>query len=149
MKFSAESELMQFINDVEIDLFDLSKITIIDYRSSDTKSSEIHNIDFLKKISRKGGVYLIFIKNKNTEEWFPVYLGQTKLHYSRQRLKNHLFDKDLRTGSQLENVKSSLSESCSIGVNFTEIVPEILRHTVEEVLIKKYGVQLKWNKHGR
>lgn len=149
MKFSEESKLMQFIEDVETELFKISKITTINYKSSDTEKDEVLNTNLLKKISRKGGVYLIFTKPSNTSEWFPVYLGQTKSNYSRQRLRNHLFKKDPRTGSQLENVKKSLLKNRSIGVNFVEIAPEILRHVVEEVLIKKYGQKLDWNKQGR
>ena len=149
MKFSEEFKLMQFIEDVETDLFDVSRITTIDYQSSATEKDESFNTNFLKKISGKGGVYLIFTKNSNTSNWLPVYLGQTKSNYSRQRLRNHLFKKDPRTGSQLDNIKKSLSKKQIIGVNFVEIMPEILRHSVEEVLIKKYGEKLDWNKQGR
>jgi len=149
MKFSEEAKLIRFIEAIESDLFDVSKITIINYQSSDPEKAEEANMDFLNKISRKGGVYLIFTRNSNTNDWLPIYLGQTKSNYSRQRLRNHLFKKDPRTGSQLENVKDSLLKKHSIGVNFVEIVPEILRHSVEEVLIKKYGNKLNWNKNGR
>lgn len=149
MEFSEESKLMQFIEDAEKELLDISQIATINYQSSDTEEAEILNMNLLKKISGKGGVYLIFIKASKSKTWLPVYIGQTKSNYSRQRLRNHLFKKDPRTGSQLENVKESISRKQSIGVNFVEIVPEILRHVVEEVLIKRYGQKLDWNKQGR
>ena len=149
MKFLEESKLMKFIEDAEKELFDISQITTINYQSSDTEKDEVLNTNLLNKISRKGGVYLIFIKASKSKTWLPVYIGQTKSNYSRQRLRNHLFKKDPRTGSQLESVKKSLLKEQSIGVNFVEIVPEILRHVVEEVLIRKYGQKLDWNKQGR
>ena len=149
MKFLEESKLMKFIEDAEKELFDISQITTINYQSSDTEKDEVLNTNLLNKISRKGGVYLIFIKASKSKTLLPVYIGQTKSNYSRQRLRNHLFKKDPRTGSQLESVKKSLLKEQSIGVNFVEIVPEILRHVVEEVLIRKYGQKLDWNKQGR
>ena len=149
MKFPKEPELIQFIKNIETNLFNVSKIIIINYQSPNTDKDESSNTAFLKKISKKGGVYLIFTKHSNTSNWSPVYLGQTKSNYSRQRLRNHLFKKDPRTGSQLGNIKKSLSRKHVIGVNFIEIVPEILRHAVEEVLIKKHKENLAWNKHGR
>lgn len=150
MKFVHEKSLYNFFKQVEKELFDVRNSHEVVYLSvgteRETESSEVKNIELLDAYSRKGGVYLISIIESSV--WKPIYLGQTKSTYSRQRLRNHLFKKDKRTGSVLERIKE-LPLSTKVSISFIQIEPEILRHAVEEYLIKQKTEILSWNRQGR
>ena len=79
-----------------------------------------------------------------------MYVGERKSIGLRDRITQHLIDKDHRTGSMLEAVKTAVSAGQRVGLSFVKVDPESLRLYVEETIIstcKKEG-KLPWNTHG-
>jgi hypothetical protein len=106
------------------------------------------NEQILKSVSGKFGVYALFEKNKS-KVWDVKYIGHTNAKYARQRIRNHLIKKDVRTGAQLSSIQNSVLIGNKIGISFLEIHPGYLRHVVEELLIHKYSERLAWNERGK
>jgi len=105
------------------------------------------NITLLESIAGRAIVYLIFTRHDQT--WLPAYLGQSKGKYSRQRIRNHLFHKHIKTGSQLSKVQACANKGQAVGISFVEIDPPYLRHAIEEILIEKHSSSLSWNFQGK
>ena len=100
----------------------------------------------LNDFTNKALVYSIHVKENGS--WKCMYVGQTQADTSRNRIRNHLFKKDHRTGSMLEKIKS-IYKTQKIGISAVEIQPAIIRHPVESIIIaKNYGELLQWNKDG-
>jgi hypothetical protein len=107
------------------------------------------NEPFLKSLRNRGNVYAIFVRpvGKKTA-WSHMYVGERKSAGLRQRMTEHLIDKDHRTGSMLEAVKTAISANQAIGLSFIKVEPESLRLFVEETIIAKHKQELPWNTQG-
>lgn len=106
------------------------------------------NENFLSSLRGKGNVYAIFIREASSLSWQKKYVGQSKSHLFRGRVREHLIKKDYRTGSVLAKIMNEISLKKEVGVAFIRVEPEALRRAVEEVIIIKHKPELEWNKHG-
>jgi len=103
---------------------------------------------FLKSLRHSANVYAIFLRPHGTEEqWQPVYVGERKSVGLRERITQHLIDKDTRTGSKLDEIKRAVATKQDIGLSFIKVEPESLRLYVEEAIIANHKNELEWNTH--
>ncbi|WP_045858844.1 GIY-YIG nuclease family protein [Teredinibacter purpureus] len=105
------------------------------------------NDETLKSLRGAGNVYAIYTRRVG-ESWSAVYVGQRKSTGLRERITQHLINKDVRTGSMLEAVKTAISDGREMAISFIQVQPESLRLYVEETIISKNKAQLPWNTHG-
>ena len=101
----------------------------------------------LKSLRGAGNVYALYTRRLD-ESWSVVYVGQRKSTGLRERITQHLINKDVRTGSMLEAVKTAVSDGREMAISFIQVQPESLRLYVEETIISKNKAQLPWNTHG-
>jgi hypothetical protein len=106
------------------------------------------NKEFLSSLKGSANVYALFVRRNDSEEWIPVYVGQRKSANLRERLTQHLINKNVQTGSMLEAVKTAVAAGEKIGVSFIKVNPESLRLFVEETIISSRKSELPWNTHG-
>lgn len=105
------------------------------------------NDSILKNLRGAGNVYALYTRRPN-ENWSVVYVGQRKSAGLRERITQHLVNKDVRTGSMLEAVKTAISDGREMAISFIQVEPESLRLYVEETIISKNKAHLPWNTHG-
>ncbi len=105
------------------------------------------NAETLQGLRGAGNVYALYTRRRN-EAWSVVYVGQRKSKGLRERITQHLVNKDSRTGSMLEAVKTAVFDGREIAISFIHVQPESLRLYVEETIISKMKKQLPWNTHG-
>lgn len=105
------------------------------------------NDEILKSLRGAGNVYALYTRLPN-ENWSVVYVGQRKSAGLRERITQHLVNKNVRTGSMLEKVKTAISDGREMAISFIHVQPESLRLYVEETIISKNKAQLLWNTHG-
>ncbi len=111
------------------------------------KESRQLNRASLKALLVEGGnVYALWSRDQGTDYWRLQYIGQRKSKGIRERLCQHLFSKDRRTGAQLENVQMCLKNDQDIGVSVVHVAPDEVRSAIEELLIKSN--KPNWNVHG-
>lgn len=106
------------------------------------------NKELLQSLGGAGNVYAIHVRAAG-HPWSVVYVGQRKSAGLRNRLTQHLINKDARTGAMLDRVKQTVAEGSELAISFIKVEPESLRLFVEETIIsemKKSG-QLEWNTH--
>lgn len=101
----------------------------------------------LKGLRGAGNVYALYIRRPG-DAWAVVYVGQRKSEGLRERITQHLINKDSRTGSMLEAVKTAVSDGREMAISYIHVSPESLRLYVEETIIAKRQEQLSWNTHG-
>ena len=103
------------------------------------------NKPFLKTLRNRGNVYAIFVRpNGKKTDWSQMYVGERKSAGLRQRITEHLIEKDDRTGSMLEAIKTAVSANHAIGLSFIKVEPESLRVFIEETIIAKHKQELPW-----
>jgi hypothetical protein len=110
------------------------------------------NKNLLSKLRSNANLYTIYERKSKVDKWLPVYVGERKSVGMRERITQHLINKNLKTGSKLEEVKEIVRTGGKIGVSFIKIEPESLRLYVEEYIINnssKENLNLEWNKHGK
>jgi hypothetical protein len=114
-----------------------------------TREIKSLNNELLGGLRHRANVYAIFIRSKSIgSEWQIRYVGQRKARELRSRLTQHLIEKNDRTGSKLELVKSAVCQRCEIGISYITVHPESLRLFVEESIIAKHKESLPWNNQG-
>lgn len=109
------------------------------------------NEPFLKSLRNRANLYCIYIRLPGEDDsWRPVYVGERKSIGLRDRITQHLINKNHRTGSMLEGVKMAVASGQQIGLSFVKVEPESLRLYVEEHIISacKRENKLPWNSHG-
>lgn len=110
---------------------------------------KLANQEFLRSLRHSGNVYALFVRAPTEgAQWVPVYVGERKSIGLRDRITQHLIDKNERTGSMLEAIKTAVAAGSSIGLSFIKVQPESLRLYVEEAIIAKHKSMLPWNTHG-
>lgn len=108
------------------------------------------NGEFLQGLRHSANVYALFVRgNELGPEWTVRYVGQRKARELRERMTQHLVQKNQRTGSMLERVKASVHQGYEIAVSLIAVEPESLRLFVEETIIATHKELLPWNTQGR
>ncbi len=92
-----------------------------------------------EKIKRKDrpNLYALCVRKENTE-WEIKYIGQRKSEGILERLKQHLFAKNEKTGSKLDNIKKELKNGSEIGLILYKVSPDALRQYYEQKLIEHF-----------
>lgn len=106
------------------------------------------NNNLLSNLRNRANLYAIYRRTSENGKWEPVYVGERKSEGMRERITQHLIDKDEGTGSKLKEVKETVRRGGRIGVSFLLVKPESLRLCVEEYIIDNTK-SLIWNVHGR
>lgn len=105
------------------------------------------NKGILSVLNNNANVYAIFIRKRGSK-WQIKYVGQRKCEGIRERITQHLIDKDPRTGSVLEKVRKAVFSDKEVGLSFIKVEPDSLRLFVEETIIRNNKSSLEWNTHG-
>lgn len=90
-----------------------------------------------------GIVYFLYLFDRNSRETKLVYIGKSKGHLFKTRIRNHVFKKHPKTGSKLANVTAEMDKGNEIKIKFLKINPESFRNTLEEELINHF--RPSWN----
>lgn len=115
------------------------------------KISENKKIDFelvkdlINQSNTKPNLYGILIKEKGEKEWELKYIGQRKSKFIKDRLRQHLFKKHIKTGAQLDKVKHQLNEGNDVAIKLYSVYPDELRQYYEQKLLQNIK-GLSWNK---
>lgn len=104
------------------------------------------NKNLLSSLRNNANIYAIYIKENNN--WCLKYIGQRKTENIRERITQHLINKNEKTGSKLEYVREAVSQGHAIGVRFIKTDRDTLRTFAEEEMISKNKSRLPWNIHG-
>ena len=116
-----------------------------------TEEIDTLNAETLSSLSGRGGVYAIYVAKPNTD-WSLKYVGQAKGTVLRQRIRSHLVWRNKNTksgkftGSKFDDIQSHVSLGYDIALSFIEVIPESLRHYVEEMILARSHPP--WNFHG-
>ena len=153
VKYTNTHDLKAFLEECESVLMDeKTRKSIIYPKGSvdhwDSDAMKIENAQFLSEISKSANVYAIFVVI-NESGYALKYIGQTNKKGARSRLVNHLFKKHDKTGAKLDKVVNEVKAGNQIAISWISIMPESLRHYVEEELITKYKEKLDWNSRGK
>lgn len=120
---------------------------IVNPNAKDRKQFRMKNSELFTAIKNKPLVYCIWEQSgKNRTK---AYIGHSCASYSAERIINHFFKKDKRTGSVLEKVREALKNGKRIGFSFLTTEPSYMRYVLEDLLIKEYSNELKWNKNNK
>lgn len=84
-----------------------------------------------------GIVYFVYIVNKNKTSL--VYIGKSKGHLFKTRIRNHFYKKHPKTGSKLSMVQDELARGNELKLKFIKVTPESFRNTLEEELINHFS----------
>lgn len=85
-----------------------------------------------------GIVYFIYVINKKDKSVSLAYIGKSKGHLFKTRIRNHFYKKHLKTGSKLSLVLGELDKGNELKLKFLKVTPESFRNTLEEELINHF-----------
>lgn len=149
MRIDFDKDLIEEkFREAEAILLNKKNVSIIQYKDFNHTSFDDHNQDFLSGIEQKPIVYCIWTGN-TSENLEYRYIGHVGKLYSRQRLRNHLTKKHVKTGAQLKNTILALKEKHVVGISFVVTEPHYMRKALEDWLIEKNSDKLNWNKAGK
>lgn len=105
-----------------------------------TYISDINNLlsfDTIKNIKNSGFVYCIYIVN---EKQIPklVYIGKSKGHLFKTRIRNHFVNKNEHTGAKLDLIIEERLNGNEIKIKYITTEPESYRNMLEEELINHF-----------
>ena len=125
-------------------------VTEIIYGSDEVSEQINKNRPALNGLLKNGAnIYALWVKKSTKSPWKLMYIGQRKAESIYQRLVQHLFTKNKKTGSKLERIRAALLRGEKIGVTVIHIEPDELRTSVEERLIRilREDGLCEWNIH--
>ena len=85
-----------------------------------------------------GIVYFIYLINNKENLVSLVYIGKSKGHLFKARLRHHFHKKHPKTGSKLLLVQNELDKGNILKLKFLKVTPESFRNTLEEELINYF-----------
>ena len=101
------------------------------------------NDAIFSSITEGAHVYAIRVLENNV--WRLVYIEASKS--LRQRIGEHMIEKNGNMGSRIDDVKTIVRKRRRIAVSYIEVKPESLCGFVEEKIIS--STNPPWNKHGK
>lgn len=142
-------ELEKLVLDVERYLLDKGNIVYFNIDPNQLHENQLSglNNERLNQVKDKSGVYAIWTKDETASTFH--YIGHTAGPTARTRLKNHFFQKDPRTGSQLDRIKQAVKNGHEVGFTFVALDPPLIRSYVESELIMRYSGRCDWNIHSK
>jgi len=153
MRYECISSLESYLAQVETALLSKDRRDAVNYPSTaispwDGDKLIWANQTLLTNASRSANLYAIFTAAPGSKEHSLRYLGKTTKKLARQRITNHLFSKDERTGSKLAQVIAHVRMGGSVEIAWVEVQPESLRNYLEEELILRHK-EADWNRENR
>ena len=143
-----ESSLVHFdkVKSFFADKRNVKKISTINFTINENEITQYLN----EFVDMRPNLYALLIKRQEDELWSLKYIGQRESKGIKQRLREHLIKCNTQTGSQLEKIKSALSNGYEIGIKLVAILPdsngqEHFRLLYESMLIKEFKDVLEWN----
>lgn len=153
MRYKNISSLEDYLSEVEEALLATEKRVAVSFPSTavspwDGDALARANQELLKKASGSTNLYAIFTAACGAKEHALRYLGKTTKKLARQRITNHLFRKDERTGSKLAQIMTHACGGGTVEISWIEVEPESLRNYLEEELILRHP-EADWNRENR
>ncbi len=153
MRYECISSLEAYLTQVEESLLSKEKRITVSFPPTaispwDGGALVQANQTLLAKTSRSANLYAIFTAACGVKEHSLRYLGKTTRKLARQRITNHLFRKDERTGSKLSQVVALACGGGTVEIAWVDIQPESLRNYLEEELILRHP-EADWNRENR
>lgn len=142
------------------DTSEVTRIIYPEWRNPDSKEAflkewkqrkaetEALNTKFLDWVHGSSGIYALYVRIPQEGDWTLKYIGHSVGSLSRQRLKNHLIDKNAKTGAKLAEVQETVWQGGEVAAKYIEISPPELRLCVECNLIERLEKGKVWNKRG-
>jgi hypothetical protein len=153
MKFEHLSTLEAFLTDVESELLAETNRVAVQFPSESIspwsgRELTTANEALLARASKSANLYAIFTAAQGTDGHSLRYLGKTTKKLARQRITNHLFKKDDKTGSKLAEVIKHVGSGGAVWIAWVGVQTESLRNYLEEELINRHP-EADWNRENR
>lgn len=153
MRYKCISSLEAYVTEVESALLAGENRAAVSFPSAalspwDGNALAAANQELLKKVSGSANLYAIFTAAWGSEEHSLRYVGKTTKKLARQRITNHLFRKDERTGSKLAQIIAHAYGGGTVEISWVQVEPESLRNYLEEELILRHP-EADWNRENR
>ena len=153
MRYEQNSSLETFLFDVEALLLAPERRVGVDFPLAATSPWDgdalaLANQKLLAQVSGSGNLYAIFTAACGETEHSLGYFGKTTRKLARQRITNHLFRKNEKTGSKLAQVIAHACDGGAVQIAWVEVRPESLRNYLEEELILRHP-EADWNRENR
>jgi len=151
MRYEHISSLERYLSCVEMSLLSKDKRVAVSFPQAAISPWDgdalVQANQTLLTEARSANLYAIFTATCGAEHSLR-YLGKTTRRLARQRIINHLFRKDERTGSKLAQVVAHASGGGTVEIAWVEVDPESLRNYLEEELILRHP-EADWNRENR
>jgi hypothetical protein len=153
MRYESIFTLEAFLTEVETQLLSASNRHRLKYPQS---AVQPWNADFLAKeneavltaVAQTANVYMLFSAESCTDDHKLRYIGKTTKKLARERIRNHFFKKNERTGSKLAEVVEHTCLGGTVEIAWATIEPESLRNFIEEELIHRHP-EADWNRENK
>jgi len=141
-------EFNELVGNCESALFNQEKIEFYHKgcELEEMKKAFKQNIEQMNLLDSNTNIYALWSKSINGD-WNLKYIEQRKRGSIKQRIREHLFYKNEKTGSQLKNIQKEIKNGNNIGVTVVAVFPDELRSAIEESLISKQDNKSLWNIH--
>ena len=153
MKYECITSLEAYLKEVEARLLSTEERMRVSYLSApvspwDGDALAATNKPLLAKASGGANLYAIFTSRQSGNEHSLRYIGKTTKKLARQRISNHLFRKNEKTGSKLAQVVAHAGTGGTVEIAWVSVEPESLRNYLEEELILRHR-EADWNRENR
>ena len=153
MQYESISSLEDYLTQVEACLFSKERRFAVKFPTAfvspwDGALLAKVNEELLKQVSRSANLYAIFTAPCGGEEHSLRYIGKTTKNLARERIRNHLFSKNEKTGSKLAQVVAHTCDGGTVEIAWVSVRPESLRNYLEEELILRHP-EAAWNRENR
>ena len=153
MRYEHISSLEAFLAEVEARLLAPEQRVAVSFPATATSpwngdALALANKALLTKVSRSANLYAIFTSAGAAEDVSVRYFGKTTRKLARQRITNHLFRKNEKTGSKLAQVIAHASDGGVVQISWVDVEPESLRNYLEEELILRHP-EADWNRENK
>lgn len=153
MRYEQISSLEAFLSQVEARLLASEQRVGVSFPLTATSPWDgdalaLANKSLLAKVSGSANLYAIFTAAYGEREHSLRYFGKTTKKLARQRITNHLFRKNEKTGSKLAQVIAHACDGGALEIAWVKVHPESLRNYLEEELILRHP-EADWNRENR
>lgn len=153
MRYECISSLEPFLSQVEASLLSPGRRVAVSFPPTavspwDGDALALANQTLLTEVSGSANLYAIFTAALGEKDRSLRYFGKTTRKLARQRITNHLFRKNEKTGSKLAQVIAHACDGGAVEISWVEVHPESLRNYLEEELILRHP-EADWNRENR
>ena len=105
-----------------------------------------------QEIGEGANIYAVWTRDKSSNPWRVMYIGQRTQQFVVERIKQHLFKTPNGTQSKIEQVTQLVQSGKEIGLSAVLVAPDPIRLSVEDQLIFRNTnseTDLLWNNKSR